>query len=508
MTATRKPKRTLPAPLPKAVRELIAQLRARDADPAYADAPVLDAYGRISISPDGETEKTDRQLLDVLRRMLSMHCRLGEVHRDDNLSAWKRNGKRPGWKALMARFEAKVIDGAIAWHIDRMWRQPFDLEVLFNLAESGSLVATCFGEYRLDDADHRFILRVLVAAACKASDDASRRQKRKHAAMRDAGKSNGGVRAFGHQTPGAGKPIPADRLQVERDAVAWSVSALLDGSSKPAVADELNRRGVLTATGLTWYPQMIGDMVLKPRHAGLLPDGRPAHDVEAIITPADYHALAAMFRARSTGKRGRPEGPGGKYVLSGVLFCVCSTGMTAAARPDQRADDDGSPYVIYRCPAYAGDHGNSIGGHSIVAWARQQMITVLSDRNHARAVARRSAQLEKLDDQIATAKRDTAALAAKWGAGDMDPDEWEAARAALKARRARLDDDRTALLSSGAASLDTPSDAAQLAADWAAGTVDQRRRLLLSAMPFGIGVEAAGPYSRPPVDRLFIIEGR
>ena len=507
MTATRK--RKLPAPLPKPVQTLIAALRERDNDPAYAHSPVLDAYARISISIDGETEKVDRQLLDVLRAITSRGARLGEIHRDDNMSAWSRKGKRPGWRALMARFEAKAMDGVIAWHVDRMMRQSRDLEKLIDLADGGAIVATCYGEHHLDDSDDRFILRILVAAANKASDDASRRQKRKHEAMRDAGQSNGGNRAFGHQTPAGSKAkaITADQLQVERDAVAWSVSALLDGASKPAVADELNRRGVRTATGLTWYGQMIGDMVLKPRHAGLLPDGRPAHDVEAIITPADYHALAAMFAARSTGKRGRPEGPTGKYVLSGVLFCVCGSGMSAAARPEQRPDVDGQPYAVYRCPAYAGDHGNSIGGHSIVAWARAQMIAVLSDRDHARAVARRSAALERLDDQIATAKRDTASLAAKWGAGDMDPDEWEAARAALKARRARLDDDRTALLSSGAASLDTPSDAAQLAADWAHGTVDQRRRLLLSAMPFGIGVEPAG-YSRPPADRLFIIDGR
>ena len=508
MTATPLPK------LPKPVRDLIALLRARDVDPAYDDAPVLDAYARISISIDGETEKTDRQLLDVLRSIAARRARLGEVHRDDNLSAWKRNGKRPGWRALMVRFETKQIDGAVAWHVDRMMRQPFDLEKLIELADRGATIGNCLGEYRLDDADHRFTLRILVAAACKASDDASRRQKRKHEAMRDAGRVNGGPRPFGHQTMPPGKPIPADRLQAERAAVAWSVSALLDGTPQLAVAAELNRRGVLTVTGRTWYDGAIRNMVLKARHAGLIEhDGRiggRALDVDPIITVEDYAALAAMYQARSKGKRGRPVGPSARYVLSGVLRCaVCSTQMGAMIRA-RRTSDDRDPYVTYRCPAHgcpaAGRPSNSISGRAIVEWAKAQAIANLSDPRHARMVARRATALARKDESIDAADRDVLALAGKWGAGTMTLGEWETASAALKARLKRLHTERDALLAGGAASLDAPSDAAVLAADWARGSDHQRRRLLLSAMPFGIGVQPAA-LGLAPVDRLFVISG-
>ena len=506
MTVTRK--RTLPAPLPKPVRDLIAALRERDADPAYTDAPVLDAYARISISIDGETEKTDRQLLDVLRSIAARRARLGEVHRDDNMSAWKPKGKRPGWRAMMARFADKTIDGAVAWHVDRMMRQSRDLEALLDLADGGAMIGNCLGEYRLDDADHRFTLRILVAAAQKASDDASRRQKRKHEAMRAAGILNGGARAFGHQTPSPGKPIPGDQLQAERDAVAWSVGALLDGASLPAVADELNRRGMLSVTGRTWYPQTVRTMVLKARHAGLIEHGGRiegrARDVVPIISEDDYAALAAMFRARSHGKRGRPAGPGGRYVLSGVLWCDCGTAMGAMVRAGCRPGPDGDPYVTYRCPAH-GCASNSISGHDIVEWAKTEMINLWTDPRHARMVARRSAALAKLDDGIAAAARDARTLAAKWGAGTMPLDVWEAATAALTARQTRLRDDRAALLASGVASPESPSDAAVIDAKWCAATVDERRRMLLSAMPHGIGVERADPDTRP-ADRLFVVE--
>ena len=49
------------------VRALITELRVRDADPGFVDAPVLDVYGRISGNPEtGETEKVDRQIEDTL----------------------------------------------------------------------------------------------------------------------------------------------------------------------------------------------------------------------------------------------------------------------------------------------------------------------------------------------------------------------------------------------------------------------------------------------------------
>ncbi|MCW2501983.1 MAG: recombinase family protein, partial [Actinomycetia bacterium] len=85
--------------------ELVALVRrARDHDAAYADAPVLDAYARISRNPlTGDLEKTDRQLADVLASIRGRRARLGEVLRDDNKSAWSRKARRDGWDALVAR---------------------------------------------------------------------------------------------------------------------------------------------------------------------------------------------------------------------------------------------------------------------------------------------------------------------------------------------------------------------------------------------------------------------
>ena len=87
-----------PAPLPAHVLALVDQLPARDADPEYTAATVLDVYGRISRNPEtGETEKVDRQLEDCLRDLLPRRARLGKVLRDEGVSARKRTAKRPSW---------------------------------------------------------------------------------------------------------------------------------------------------------------------------------------------------------------------------------------------------------------------------------------------------------------------------------------------------------------------------------------------------------------------------
>ncbi|MDQ1294431.1 MAG: site-specific recombinase [Actinomycetota bacterium] len=101
--------------LPPQVNDLVDTLRARDDDPAFGDAPVLDVYGRISINPEtGETEKVDRQIEDTLKEVLRRRACLGEILRDDGKSAWKAGAKRPGWERLLTRLETRKATGVVA----------------------------------------------------------------------------------------------------------------------------------------------------------------------------------------------------------------------------------------------------------------------------------------------------------------------------------------------------------------------------------------------------------
>lgn len=479
-------------------QEVEERLRARDDDQAYADAPVLDAYARISKNPNtGEMEKTDRQLLDILTNIEKRHARLGEILRDDNVSAWKLKGKRPAWKRLLARQGAGDAKGAVAWHLDRLLRQPIDLEMLINLSDTGRILGTCFGDYDLSNHDHRLTLRIITGAAVKECDNLSKRQKRKHEARRMSGISfPGGRRPFGY--PGAGTD-PA-LVEAEREAVARAIQDHVDGTELMAIARRWNARGLRT-TGKAeiWGAVSVRAVLERPRNAGLMrnPDGtlRPARDIEPIVSPELYGRLCAVLEARGRGRQ-----PSAAYFLSGgCLKCAeCGRGLTGGK-------SDGKRY--YRCPP--GKPGTcaaavTINADNVEEFAREQTLNVLSDPAHATQVARKSAALKKVEDEIEQCERTARELGKRLSdpSRPMSFERYEAATAPLDARIATLSAERDALLVAGAGQSADPRSLAELADVWASATADERRRMVQRAFPYGLAVYPAVKRRGPVSDRV------
>lgn len=484
-----------------------AALCERDHDPAYADAPVLDAYARVSVNPDtGDLEKTDRQLSDILGNIAGRHARLGQVHRDDNVSAYKARRSTTAWARLVIRLEARQAAGVVAWHTDRLLRQPRDLERLVDFGDRGLLVASCFGDYKLDSADDRFTLRVLTAAAAKESDNISRRQIRKHAALRGAGYSNGGTRPFGFQGR-ATQIAPEEQIALERDAIAWGVEAMLSGVSMRAICTEWNARGLRPTQRIrAWHPDSLRRVLDRARNAGLIEyQGQIVgvlRDVEPIISRDDFEAVRAMVVSR---KRGRPPGP--KHMLSGIMRCaLCGAAMSGKTEANITYAD-GQPRRIYRCSPDRGCTKVSIDGRRADQWARDLVLAVLSDPKHAQAVARSSAALAKVSDAIESVHATQRGIAARLGDGRMSLDAHDAAADPLARRLTALEAERDALLATGAGSTPTTRARADLEAEWDAASTETRRALVAQAAPRGISCAPTikrGPASNP-ADRLAVI---
>ena len=85
--------------------------------------------------------------------------------------------KRTEWARVIAMLDAGAANMLVAWELDRLLRQPRELEDLIDRADHGLPVVTMSGDVKLDNADGRFIARILVAKAAKESDDISRRTK-------------------------------------------------------------------------------------------------------------------------------------------------------------------------------------------------------------------------------------------------------------------------------------------------------------------------------------------
>ena len=159
---------------------------------------------RLSQETDGKGTK--RQTADA-RELAKRKCwQVVEVYEDADHSAYKRK-PRPAFERLLSDLQGRKLDGLVVYDVDRLARQPRDLERLLDLFDQRPLVfGTCQGELDLATSDGRFLARILVNVANKSSSDTARRIARKHLALAQEGKPVGGYRPFGYE---------ADRLTLE-----------------------------------------------------------------------------------------------------------------------------------------------------------------------------------------------------------------------------------------------------------------------------------------------------
>jgi hypothetical protein len=128
---------------------------------------VFDSYGRLSWNPTTrELEKIETQHADNKKTIKRHGGVLGEPL-DDGVTAWKTGVRRPGFETLLERAGTGASQGIAVWHVDRLFRQPRDLERLIDLADSGFRVIISHGTRDLSNPDDRFILRIeVVASTC------------------------------------------------------------------------------------------------------------------------------------------------------------------------------------------------------------------------------------------------------------------------------------------------------------------------------------------------------
>jgi site-specific DNA recombinase len=287
-------------------------------------------YTRLSYLDDGTEERCDRQEEDCRRLGERLGWPVSERHvlSDPGRSAWLSSARRPGWEALLAAIEADEIDAVIVYHGDRLLRQPRDLEKLIAVAERKRIrIASVTGTRDLDNADDRYILRIEAAGFCRASDDSSRRIRRAHRARAEKGLPRpGGTRAFGFERDNI--THRTGEVAIIREAV----DRLFAGSSMYAVMRWMNERST-TTTGNRWRTNVVKDMLLRPRMAGLIErDGQLLTAAwKPVIAPDTWQDLRAMLEANGR-RRSTYSPPAGesavRYLLSGIARCgTCGGAM-------------------------------------------------------------------------------------------------------------------------------------------------------------------------------------
>ncbi|MFJ8738007.1 recombinase family protein [Embleya sp. NPDC127516] len=324
--------------------------RKKNAQPKSAIVPgeLAAIYCRISHANDDDQTGVDRQERinrDTAER-LGLTVAPDHVYIDNNRSAWQRTRKRPGWEAMLEAMRKSEFRHVIAYHPDRLMRQPHDLEELLQIADDR--FATLHGQANrrdLSDPDDRFFLRIEVAHACRSSDDTSRRLKDALEERADDRKPHSGKRRLGYTKDGMAI------VESEAVIVREVFDRYLRGDGLWPIARSLNARGVKTAYGKAWTAGTLRAL-LDSRHVASIRVHR-GEEIGDGIWPAiidrgtwDEVRQRRLFRSA---KYVDDQEKKRFYVLRGLLTCAkCGTQMSGSKKGDaphyactrlHRADD-------------------------------------------------------------------------------------------------------------------------------------------------------------------------
>jgi DNA invertase Pin-like site-specific DNA recombinase len=375
------------------------------------DSEPTSTYVRISEDRQDGAGVRD-QFEDTTRLCQQNGWPIAASFEDNDISASKyARTKRPGYRALLAQVREGKIRRIVVAHIDRLYRQPRELEELIDLADEGriEIVSVYSGPIDLSTSDGRAMARIQIAIAAKASEDTSRRVLRAKQRNREAGLHNGGSRAFGwrkvtvteldgtqHETwdPMTPDPFEADLIRMATDDViaGASLTSIANGWIAAGIAQVHSGSGEENEDGPEprWTTITIKRILTSPRQAGLMPRHLYEKDEEgrtrlrvvpdgkaswpAIVERAKWERCREILEQREASAAHARR----RSLLTGILICgICGAVMYAACH--STPNPDGSPRRVWRCSGHPGKVGQdgkrSCGKVSITAGLLEDSLT-------------------------------------------------------------------------------------------------------------------------------------
>lgn len=271
-------------------------------------------YLRISSDPTGQQLGVARQREDCLA-LCNNRGWVPVEYLDNDVSA-SSGKRRPAYERMLTDIREGRIGAVVCWHLDRLHRQPIELEHFMQLADAGQVkLATVTGDVDLSTDDGQFMARIMGAVARKEVDRKRARQLR--AAQQKAERGEPQWRnAFGYMTDGSRVPDPTTAPLVQRVyAHVLAGGSLMDGVRM------LNAAGAYGRWNKPWTASTLSLFLRKPRNAGLR-----AYKGE-IVGRGTWPALVdeSMWQATQAILNAPGRGPGKKsvrkHLLTGVLKC-------------------------------------------------------------------------------------------------------------------------------------------------------------------------------------------
>lgn len=387
-------------------------------------------YCRISADRQGTSLGVERQRQLCEKLAAEKGWPVGQVYTDNDISAY--SGKpRPGYNSMLRDLEAGSVDAVICVDLDRLTRQPSELESFILLADRlGIPLANVSGDTDLSSSDGRFKARIMGAVARQESERKSERLRRQKDQAATKGLASGGRRRYGYEpTRNGNGEATLEIVEHEAETIRKLAERILAGDSLRSLAQDLNDRDIPTTSGKQWRGQTVRATLESPTVAGLrVHRGQVVGEGNwlPILDRATWEQVRSVMAGRGRVKPGRP----GEHLLSGMLKCSkCGATLYYRTRTNKRPS--------YVCQPQA-DNAHC-GGTSISAEQVEQLVSEAIQRNLSDVRARRKpvttaepssvelvGQIEALEDRMKRLSE------LHWGEGRMSEAEYLAGRDAIE----------------------------------------------------------------------------
>lgn len=281
-------------------------------------------YLRISLDHTGEGLAVERQREDCEKIATARGWNVSQVYQD-SVSASKRTVNRPGYNSMVSDYEDGKFEAIICYDLDRLTRQPRQLEDWIDQAEhKGLKLVTANGEADLTTDGGRMYARIKAAVARSEVERKGARQARALQQRSELGKPPLGVRLTGYQPDGA---VIVDEATSVREIFRLFTA----GESLKAISRELNERGLTSRRG-PFTPSTVRTILTNPRYAGrAVYRGKETGQLgnwEALVS-AEVFDLTQVKLSDPSRIKNR-EGTERKHLGSGLYYCDICAGRIRA----------------------------------------------------------------------------------------------------------------------------------------------------------------------------------
>jgi len=270
----------------------------------------------------------ERQRDDCIAIIHARGWELVGEYTDNSVSASKRSISRPEYDRMVDDFARGSFDALVCWDLDRLTRQPRQLEDWIDAAtERGLKLTTANGEADLGTDAGRLFARIKAAVAREEIERKGARQK-SAARQRVAA---GGMASF---KPCLGYTSTNAVVESEATAVRDLFERFARGENISGLTESLNASGVRPKQSATWSRTSVRGILANPRyaarvvhHGAVVPT---AGTWQPIIAAGMFDTVAAILAdpRRKTNRVGTSR----KHLLSGIARCgECGATVRGAA---------------------------------------------------------------------------------------------------------------------------------------------------------------------------------